>query len=66
MSTSKKAISVLLNLDEYEMLVRKSAELTLAEGYRVSVAELVRRATLAAYVEQTNSIENARGPTSEG
>ena len=30
--------------------MRRSAELTLAEGRRVSVAELVRRATLSEYM----------------
>ena len=49
MSTSKRAVSVLFGEEEYADLVRKSAELTLSEGRRVSVAELVRRATLARY-----------------
>ena len=46
LSTKKRAVSVLFDDDEYAGLVRKAAELTLSEGRRVSVAELVRRATL--------------------
>ena len=50
MSTSKRAVSVLFEEEEYAGLVRKAAELTLSEGRRVSVAELVRRATLAQHL----------------
>ncbi len=49
MSTKKRPVSVLFNDDEYASLVRKAAELTLSEGRRVSVAELVRRATLTEF-----------------
>ena len=49
MSTRTRAVSVLFEESEYAVLVRKAAELTLSEGRRVSVAELVRRATLALY-----------------
>ena len=52
MHTNKRAVSVLFQDEEYADLVRKSAQLTLAEGRRVSVAELVRRATLAHYVDK--------------
>ena len=52
MSTNKRAVSVLFDNEEYADLVRKAAELTLAEGRRVSVAELVRRATLAEYIQE--------------
>ena len=51
MSTRSRAVGVLFNEGEYAMLIRKATELTLAEGRRVSVAELVRRTTLAAYPE---------------
>ena len=55
MSTGKRAVSVLFNNDEYATLVRESAELTLAEGRRVSVAELVRRATFAQYINRLST-----------
>ena len=45
MHTNKRAVSVLFQDEEYADLVRKSAQLTLAEGRRVSVAE---RATVIA------------------
>lgn len=48
-STKKRSVSVLFDDEEYADLVRKSAELTLEEGRRVSVAELVRRATLSQF-----------------
>ena len=47
MSTQKKAVSVLFTEQEYAWMVRRGAELTLQEGRRVSVAELVRRLVLA-------------------
>ena len=49
MSTKKRPVSVLFDDEEYATLVRRAAELTLSEGRRVSVAELVRRATLAEF-----------------
>lgn len=60
MSTSKRAVSVLFEEEEYADLVRKSAELTLAEGRRVSVAELVRRATLAEYMQKRESADQVK------
>ena len=56
MSTNKRAVSVLFEEQEYVGLVRKATELTLAEGRRVSVAELVRRATLAQYANAQDKI----------
>lgn len=56
MSTRTRAVSVLFEESEYAVLVRKAAELTLSEGRRVSVAELVRRATLALYTETPESV----------
>jgi hypothetical protein len=61
MSTRTRAVSVLFEEGEYSGLVRKAMELTLSEGRRVSVAELVRRATLKVYAD---ALENAT--TSEG
>ncbi len=52
MSSKKRAVSVLFDDDEYAVLVRIAAELTLSEGRRVSVAELVRRATLSEFGKQ--------------
>lgn len=49
LSSKKRAVSVLFDDDEYAVLVRVATELTLHEGRRVSVAELVRRATLTEY-----------------
>ena len=65
MSSTRKAVSVLFNIEEYADLVRKSAELTLAEGRRVSVAELVRRATLAEYTEQHKSADQVEASPAE-
>ncbi len=65
MSTSKKAVSVLFDDEEYADLVRKSAELTLAEGRRVSVAELVRRATLAEYTQKRKAAEQLKVSSTE-
>ena len=56
MSTRTRAVSVLFEEGEYAGLVRKATELTLAEGRRVSVAELVRRATLAQYTETQENV----------
>ena len=49
MSSDKRAVSVLFNEEEHAVLVRRAAELTLDEGRRVSIAELVRRATLSQF-----------------
>ena len=46
MSTQRHAINVLFSEAEYVKLVRMAAELTVDEGRRVSVAELVREANL--------------------
>ena len=56
MSTRTRAVSVLFEESEYAVLVRKAAELTLSEGRRVSVAELLRRATLALYTETQENV----------
>ena len=56
MSTRTRAVSVLFEESEYAVLVRKAAELTLSEGRRVSVAELVRRATLSRYTEAPENV----------
>ena len=58
MSTQRHAVNVLFSEAEYVKLVRKAAELTVEEGRRVSVAELVRRLTLSKdddLVEETRS-----------
>ena len=47
MSTQRHAVNVLFGEAEYIKLVRKAADLTVKEGRRVSVAELVRRLTLS-------------------
>ncbi len=47
MATQRHAVNVLFRETEYVKLVRKAAELTVEEGRRVSVAELVRRLTLS-------------------
>ena len=49
LSTRKRAVSTLFEEEEYAGFVRKAAELTLEEGRRVSVAELVRRLALAQF-----------------
>jgi len=46
-STRRHAVNVLFEEAEYIKLVRKAADLTVNEGRRVSVAELVRRLTLS-------------------
>ena len=43
MLKEKHAVNVLFTKSEYVSLVRRATELTLREGRRVSVAELVRR-----------------------
>jgi len=43
----KHAVNVLFSKAEYARLVRWATELTLEEGRRVSVAELVRRLALS-------------------
>ncbi len=55
MSSKKRAVSVLFDDEEYSGLVRIAAELTLSEGRRVSVAELVRRATLSEFGKELGS-----------
>ena len=58
MPERKHAVNVLFGEKGYAVLVREAAELTLEEGRRVSVAELVRRLTLSKYdglVEETRS-----------
>ena len=58
MSTQRHAVNVLFGEAEYVKLVRKAAELTIEEGRRVSIAELVRRLTLSKdgeLVEETRS-----------
>lgn len=54
MSSKKRAVSVLFDEEEYSVLVRIAAELTLSEGRRVSIAELVRRATLSKFGERVS------------
>ena len=49
LSTRKRAVSTLFDEEEYARFVRQAAELTLEEGRRVSVAELVRRLALAQF-----------------
>jgi hypothetical protein len=56
----KHPVNVLFTKDEYVGLVRRATELTLEEGRRVSVAELVRRLTF------TNSVEFRRGVEADG
>ena len=46
MPKEKHPVNVLFTRAEYTSLVRRATELTLEEGRRVSVAELVRRLTL--------------------
>ncbi len=58
MSTRSRAVGVLFDEGEYAALIRKATELTLAEGRRVSVAELVRRTTLAIYPEIQEAVVN--------
>ena len=57
MSTQRHAVNVLFGEAEYVNLVRKAAELTIEEGRRVSIAELVRHLTLSKdeLVEETRS-----------
>ena len=47
MPKEKHAVNVLFTKAEYANLVRRAMELTLEEGRRVSVAELVRRLALS-------------------
>ena len=47
MSTQRHAVNVLFSEVDYTRLVREAAELTVKEGRRVSIAELVRRLTLS-------------------
>ena len=56
----KHPVNVLFTKDEYVGLVRRATELTLKEGRRVSVAELVRRLTF------TNSDDVSRGEEANG
>lgn len=58
MSSKKRAVSVLFNEEEYSELVRIAAELTLSEGRRVSIAELVRRATLSEFGDRVRATAN--------
>ena len=60
MPEGKHPVNVLFTKDEYVDLVRRATELTLEEGRRVSVAELVRRLTF------TNSVEFRRGVEADG
>ncbi len=55
LSSNKRAVSVLFDEEEFSRLVRTAAELTLSEGRRVSIAELVRRATLSQFVERVSA-----------
>ena len=59
MSTQRHAVNVLFNEVEYVKLVRKAAELTVEEGRRVSVAELVRRLTLSKDDDLVEETRNA-------
>ena len=49
LSSQKRAVSVLFTDQEYAGFVRRAAEMTLEEGRRVSVAELIRRLSLAGF-----------------
>ena len=60
MSSSKHPVSVLFDDEEYARLVRKAAELTLVEGRRVSVAELVRRATVAVHMQEQDTADTLK------
>ncbi len=55
LSSNKRAVSVLFDEEEFSRLVRTAAELTLSEGRRVSIAELVRRATLSQFGEPVSA-----------
>ena len=57
LSSQKRAVSVLFNEEEYSGFVRRAAEMTLEEGRRVSVAELVRRLTLSGFDHNPRSTE---------
>jgi hypothetical protein len=46
-ATQRHAVNVLFSQAEYIRLVRSAAELTIKEGRRVSLAELVRRLTFS-------------------
>ena len=59
MPTKRHAVNVLFSEIEYVTLVRRAAELTVAEGRRVSVAELVRRLTLSKREHLTPETERA-------
>lgn len=59
MSAHRHAVNVLFDEVEYIKLVRKAADLTVKEGRRVSVAELVRRLTLSKDDEFVEEIRNA-------
>ena len=59
MSSQKHAINVLFSEAEYVKLVRQAAELTIKEGRRVSVTELVRRLTLSKDYELAEETRNA-------
>lgn len=58
-SSQKRAVSVLFTDEEYAKFVRRAAEMTLDEGRRVSVAELIRRLVLHAF-------DNGRTPSRLG
>ena len=47
MTVRRHAVNVLFDEAEYVKLVRKAADLTVREGHRDSLAELVRRLTLS-------------------
>ena len=47
MPARRHAVNVLFDEAEYVKLVREAADLTVREGRRVSLAELVRRLTLS-------------------
>ncbi len=47
MPVRRHAVNVLFDEAEYVKLVREAADLTVREGRRVSLAELVRRLTLS-------------------
>ena len=59
LSAHRHAVNVLFDEIEYIKLVRKAADLTVKEGRRVSVAELVRRLTLSKDDEFVEEIRNA-------
>jgi len=62
LSSKKRAVSVLFDDEEFSGLVRIAAELTLSEGRRVSIAELVRRATLSQFGKHAGAAKVRKSP----